>query len=153
MRMAIRTLLFILTLWAFAHTPSALAARPADRPDTTAFKIEVGHMSPTAYRSRTLDAGYTLEVRNDSVFCHLPYIGQAYGAQPAGWDGLEFDTTVRDWEAREGKKGSRIIRFRCSHDATAYVFDITLHPDGRADIEITPSTAQRISYGGRLIPE
>lgn len=151
--MTTKQLLPALALWAAAHTPPALAGEPDRQPATAGFKIEVEHMRPTAYRSRTLDAGYTLEVRDDSVFCHLPYVGQAYAPHPVNWAGLEFSVPVRGWEVHEGKKGSQVVSFRCTHGASAYSFRVTLWPGGRADIDVTPATVQRISYAGQVVTD
>ncbi|MDD2415405.1 MAG: DUF4251 domain-containing protein, partial [Parabacteroides sp.] len=41
------------------------------------FKITVDRVLPMKGRSRSLTSEYTLTIKNDSVFSHLPYFGQA----------------------------------------------------------------------------
>ena len=58
---------------ASAERAAAVKQALADRN----FKIDVNFMYPMRGSSRNLTSEYSLEVRNDSLFSHLPYMGEA----------------------------------------------------------------------------
>ena len=151
--MTIRSLLLSLALLSGAEAVSAAPKDPKTRPTPTTFKIDVHRMIPMAYRSHSLDPGYSVEVRNDSLICYLPYVGQNYTANPVGGVQLDFAVPIHSREQREGRKNSQVIRFRCADGAAAYEFLITLWPNGRANVDVMPVTAQRISYDGKVVTE
>ena len=148
-----RTLTLIGAAAASLIAVTAQAQRPEQRPAPTDFAIEVYQMNPTSYASQSVSPGYTLEVRRDSVFCHLPYVGQVYSANPSGAAHLEFAAPVRDWQVTAGRKGRQTVSFRCAWGAVSYSFRVTLRPGGEATVVVTPTTAQRISYDGDVIED
>ena len=80
-------------------------------------------------------------------------VGQNYTANPVGGVQLDFAVPIHSREQREGRKNSQVIRFRCADGAAAYEFLITLWPNGRANVDVMPVTAQRISYDGKVVTE
>lgn len=46
--------------------------------DAQTYKIDVDYMYPMKGRSRALTSLYSLEVKNDSIYSYLPYVGEAY---------------------------------------------------------------------------
>ena len=108
--MTIRTLLLSLALLSGAEAVSAAPKDPKTRPTPTTFKIDVHRMIPMAYRSHSLDPGYSVEVRNDSLICYLPYVGQNYTANPVGGVQLDFAVPIHSREQREGASHSFPLR-------------------------------------------
>ena len=73
--------------------------------DPQHFRIDVDYMYLRRWSDRSLDYGYSLELRNDSVICHLPYMGVAYQAD-FDTDGLNFEKPVTQYS---------INRLACLH--------------------------------------
>ena len=120
--------------------------------DTCRFKVGVTLMMPVSYPSRTLSYGYSLEVRNDTAWVHLPYMGRVY--QPVlDDDGLRFALPVEDYKARTLREGVDRVEFRVRKVPVTYKFTVTLYGRERADIILIPSNAQSISYSGDLVAD
>ncbi len=148
-----RTLLFLLAPTLLALSAHAGTPRPASPADTADFTLEVHRIHPLAYPSQPLTAGYTLEVRGDSVFSRLPYVGRSYSATPTGGVDLDFAAPVHERHTTTGRKGERVVSFRCVNGAAAYGFRVTLWPGRRATVDVTPATAQRVGFDGERVDE
>ena len=115
--------------------------------DTCRFKVGVTLMMPVSYPSRTLSYGYSLELRNDTAWVHLPYMGRVY--QPVvNDDGLHFALPVREAKVRPvGDSGTR-VEFRVRRTPVYYKFTVTAYDNGKADVMMIPSNAQSVTYSG-----
>ena len=120
--------------------------------DPQNFRIEVDYMFPRRWSARSLDYGYSLELRNDSVIGHLPYMGVAYQAD-FDTDGLNFEKPITRYNIKKGKKNRLQIGFFCRKSIVDYQFIVTLFPNGKASIYMNPSNAESISYDGELTSE
>lgn len=116
----------------------------------TDFKVEVSHMQPQAYKSRFLSYGYYLALRNDSAFVYLPYMGRVYQPEMNN-DGLNFSLPVSDYKVERRKKDVQLVSFMVKKDFIFYRFMVSVQPNGRVDIHLTPSNAQAVSYDGELV--
>ncbi len=117
--------------------------------DPTSFRIAVHRMLPQQYSPRELSYGYELAVRNDTVFCYLPYVGRIY--QPVfDNDGLMFKAPLRDFKQTELKRKAVRVDFTTSRLNVIYRFRVTVEPDGRCWVRLTPSNGQSVSYEGEL---
>lgn len=48
------------------------------QPQKFGVQADINEMSPMAYTARTGQTDFSFEMRNDSAFLHLPYMGQVY---------------------------------------------------------------------------
>ena len=120
--------------------------------DADSFKVEVTYMMPVSYPGKMLSYGYSVAVRHDSAFVHLPYMGRVY--QPVlDDDGLRFALPVEDYKARTLREGVDRVEFRVRKVPVTYKFTVTLYGRERADIILIPSNAQSISYSGDLVAD
>ena len=141
------TLLFVLLCNARKNkTQDTLTIDPQN------FRIEVDYMFPRRWSARSLDYGYSLELKNDSVICHLPYMGVAYQAD-FDTDGLNFEKPITRYNIKKGKKNRLQIGFFCRKSIVDYQFIVTLFPNGKATIYMNPSNAESINYDGELTSE
>lgn len=112
------------------------------------FKADINEMSPMSFPAKTGLSGFSFDMRNDSAFVHLPYMGEVYN--PAyGNEGLNFDEpcsalTVKPTKKNDGKN----ISFSLRHDIVTYKFEITLWDNNHLDIFMQPSNAQSCNYMG-----
>lgn len=130
-------------LTALSATAQTNGFDPAD------FRISVYRMLPQSYPPRELTYGYELAVRNDTVFSYLPYTGRVY--QPVfDNDGLVFDAPARDLKSTVRKDGSVQVDFTAVRRNVSYRYRLTVEPDGRALLRLSPSNGQSVSYEGEV---
>lgn len=112
------------------------------------FRADINEMSPMSYPARSGLSGFSFEMRNDSAFVHLPYMGEVYNPTYSN-DGLNFDEPCSDLSVKPTKKkDGQIIGFTLKHDIVTYKFNITLWDNNRLDIFMQPSNAQSCNYMG-----
>ena len=130
--------------WACLPGVSAQEARTFD---ADSFKVAVTYMMPVSYPARMLSFDFSLEVRHDSAFVYLPYMGRVY--QPVvNDDGLHFALPVREAKVRPvGDSGTR-VEFRVRRTPVYYKFTVTAYDNGKADVMMIPSNAQSVTYSG-----
>lgn len=118
--------------------------------DARTYRIAVDYMNPMRGRSRALTANYSLEVRADSVFSYLPYVGEAYSVPYGGGKALNFNAPIETYEEKEGKRGSRQIKFSTSNEEDTYTYSLTVYTDGTTRIHVQPVRRQAISFNGEM---
>lgn len=112
------------------------------------FKADINEMSPMAYPSRSGLTDFSFEMRNDSAFVHLPYMGEVYNPTFNN-EGLNFDEPCSGLTVKPTKKNDgKILKFSLRHDIAVYQFDITLWDNNSINIFMQPSNAQSCSYMG-----
>lgn len=114
------------------------------------FTIDVDRAIPMSGRSVNLTSPYSLELRNDSAFSHLPYFGRAYSVPYGGGEGMIFDEAITDYSISYNKKGTADIQFKARTDEDNYTFHVQVFSNGSASIRVTPVNRQSISYQGEL---
>lgn len=121
--------------------------------DTKHYKIQAQTALPNGWRSISLDSRYSVEVRGDSVFSHLPYFGRAYRLPYGGGEGLIFDAEITDYKMTVGKKGTNEIKFKARTREDSYDFMLTIYPNGRSSIRVFTQNKQSIDFLGEMIFE
>ena len=126
---------------------SAASAQESGGFDADSFKVEVTYMMPVSYPGKMLSYGYSVAVRHDSAFVHLPYMGRVY--QPVmNYDGLDFALPLKDFKSKTMGNSAKRVEFRLQKPPVFYKFTITAYDNGKADIILIPSNAQSITYSG-----
>ncbi len=118
--------------------------------DEHTYKIDVDYMTPMKGRSRALTTLYSLEVKNDSIFSYLPYVGEAYNVPYGGGKGLNFQAPISQYESKEGKKGATEIKLKTRNEEDSYTFRITVFTNGSTQIYVQPNNRQSISFSGKM---
>lgn len=112
------------------------------------FKADITDMTPMSYPARSGLSDFSFEVRNDTAFVHLPYMGEVYNPQ-FNDDGLNFAEPMTGTTCKQTKKkDGQILSFSVKHDIVSYWFSVTLWDNNRIDIFMRPSNAQTCSYMG-----
>lgn len=114
------------------------------------FKIAIDYMNPLHGRAQALTTPYSVEVRNDSLFSYLPYVGKAYNVPYGGGKALNFDAPIVRYETRKDKKGRTEVCIRTRNEEDSYVYRFTIHPDGSTYLNVQPSYRQSIAFSGNL---
>lgn len=114
------------------------------------YKIDVRTASPMTGRPVQLTSHYSLEIKNDSVFSHLPYYGRAYSIPYGGGEGLIFKAPLKEYKMKMGKKGDAKIEFSARNPEDEFKYTITVFTNGSASINVSMQNRQSIGYQGEL---
>ena len=115
------------------------------------YKISIDHMYPMKGGSKSVSFGYTVEVRNDSLFSYLPYIGRAYQIPYGGGKGLNFSERIGSYQETQRKNGLQHIAIGVKNDEDTYLYTIEVWDNGKSQIDVQPRQRERISYSGDMI--
>ena len=115
-------------------------------PELQNFRVDVNFMHPRRWSSRSV-WDYWVVVRGDSVECHLPYVGVKYQADFYD-EGLNFCVPITSFQRGRGRKGQAEIALTFRRNMTGYRLIVTLFPGSRANLYLTPTNGDAISYEG-----
>ena len=104
----------------------------------------------SAEASRNLTSEYSLEVRNDSLFSHLPYMGEARNLPYGGGVGLNFDEHISSYVQQQQKGDEYLIEIGVKNTEDVYVYTIRVFDNGRSSIDVRSRLRDPISYSGEL---
>ena len=116
-------------------------------PDPRRIEVGIRYMEPLRWSPRSVGFGYSLAIDGDSVRVHLPYMGVVHQNDMEN-DGMNFEKPLESMQAIPGKKGRTRLIFSCRKGFICYFFDLTLHPDGKAYLRLSPSNADAVGYDG-----
>ena len=121
--------------------------------DKRAYKISINRMLPMQGASRSVSYGYSVTVKNDSLFSYLPYFGRAYDVPYGGGKGLSFDAPIGHYHEIQSNNGSRQIDIELKNEEDNYTYYITVFDNGSSSIDVQARKRERISYNGEIIFE
>ena len=134
-----------------ANSAEAIAERAAMVQQALAdrhFKIDVNFMYPLRGSSRSLTSDYSLEVRNDSLISHLPYMGVARDLPYGGGVGLNFREHITSYAQQQQKSDEYLIEIGVKNPEDSFVYTIRLFNNGRSSIDVRSRQRDPISFSG-----
>ena len=117
--------------------------------DPSHIEVAIRYMEPLRWSARSVAYGYSLTIENDSVRVYLPYMGVVHQPDMES-DGLDFEKPLQSMRRIAGKKGRTQFIFSCQKGIVEYWFKLTLYPNGKAYLRLSPSNADAIDYEGEL---
>lgn len=114
------------------------------------FLVDIDRMLPLRGRSHSLSMLYSVEVRNDSLFSYLPYVGRAFSIPYGGGDGLIFEAPITDYRTEPVKKGGTCITVEVRTSEDTYTYQFTVYPDGTVSLYVQPRQRDAINFQGEL---
>ena len=114
------------------------------------YKISIDRMYPMRGGSKHVSYGYSVEVRNDSLFSYLPYFGRAYNVPYGGGKGLNFSAPIGSYQEYMKRNGQRHIEIGVTNDEDTYLYTIEVFDNGSSSVEVRGRQRERISYSGHL---
>ena len=145
----------ILSGCATAEERAARAAERAAKVKTALterhYIIGIERMYPMKGGAKSVSSDYSVEVRNDSLFSYLPYIGRAYQIPYGGGKGLNFSERIGSYQECQKKNGQRHIEISVKNDEGTYLYSIDVFDNGSSQIDVQARQRERISYSGDMI--
>lgn len=114
------------------------------------YKISIDRMYPMRGGSKHVSYGYSVEVRNDSLFSYLPYFGRAYNVPYGGGKGLNFSAPIGSYQEIMKRNGQRHIEIGLNNEEDTYLYTIEVFDNGCSSVEVWARQRERISYSGNL---
>ena len=114
------------------------------------YKISVNRMNPLRGASKIVSYGYSVEVRNDTLFSYLPYFGRAYNIPYGGGKGLNFSHPIENYQEYQKKNGQRHIEIGLTNEGDTYLYTIEVFDNGNSSVEVQSRQRERISYTGMM---
>lgn len=148
------TALVMLVGCATAEERAARAAEQAKAVKTALqernYQIAVNRMYPSRGASKIVSSGYSVEVRNDSLFSYLPYFGRAYDVPYGGGNGLNFSAPIRNYKESQTKSDLRHIEIDVKNDEDTYLYTLDIFDNGSTDINVRSRQREPISFSGQM---
>jgi len=114
------------------------------------FVFDARTANPMKGASRTLTSEYDVTVKNDSVFCYLPYFGVAYTADYGSTQGpLTFDQPVKNYTMETDKKGY-VVEVKTSNKSDAIEFTFHISETGSTSLTVNSTNRQSITFFGDI---
>lgn len=114
------------------------------------FKIDISTALPRSSNAVYLNSPYSITVRNDSIYSHLPYYGRAFSVPYAGGKGLIFNASIDKYEVKTGKKGNITVKIETKNEEDRYKYTLTIHPNGTTNVSVNMINRASISYMGKM---
>ena len=114
------------------------------------YKISILRMNPMRGSSRSVSYGYSVEVRNDTLFSDLPYFGRAYNVPYGGGKGLNFSHPIENYQEYQKKNGQRHIEIGLTNEEDTYLYTIEVFDNGNSSVEVWSRQRERIYYTGMM---
>ncbi|MBR1889325.1 MAG: DUF4251 domain-containing protein [Alloprevotella sp.] len=115
------------------------------------FKVKIVQATPLRTAARKLDPGYSFQVKGDSVFCDMPYIGDtAMNMSYTGSQGMSFNEKLKSYSTVQLDQNHYTAFLTVSNKEDNYNIQVDLYNNGVVNIAVTPVRRDAISYGGLL---
>lgn len=114
------------------------------------YKIDVDAYQPPYRDPILLDySDNSIEIKNDSVFSDLLYLGQTGILYNIGKE-LIFQAPIKEYTMDIDKKGNAHVKFSANTTLGRYDFRINVYSNGDASIYVTMRRGQSASFTGKL---
>ena len=114
------------------------------------YKIAIARMYPMNGPSKTVTYGYSVEVKNDSLFSYLPYFGRAYNVPYGGGKGLNFSAPIGSYQEKVAKNGKRRIEIGLTNEEDTYLYILEVFDNGSSTVSVMSRQREQISYSGDM---
>ena len=114
------------------------------------YKIAIARMYPMKGPSKAVSYGYSVEVKNDSLFSYLPYFGRAYNVPYGGGKGLNFSAPIESYQEGMGKNGKRHIEIKLTNEEDTYLYTLEVFDNGSSTVSVMSRQREQISYSGDM---
>lgn len=137
------------TVFAQEKSNTSADSKNADK-NNGLFVFEATNMYPMKGRGRVLDPGYTLTFSRDTLYAHLPYVGQAtfvaYGTNDGGINLATADFNYKETASKKSRKVE--YKMNSAQDVTSVIVEI--YDNGTANLNFIFAQRQPISFRGNV---
>lgn len=148
----------LIILLSFLNVSNSVFAQDT-KPDMQAllqsknFLFTAQFAQPLSGNQISLTSTYTLRISGDSLVCQLPYYGRAYTVEnyPNGNGGIMFTSHHFDYSVVSQKHNRYMVTIKIKDFTGVQQMYINVSKNGYANLQVTPTNKQAISYYGNII--
>ncbi len=112
--------------------------------------IDINSMNTLRYGSRTVTSDFYLELRGDTLFSYLPYLGQVQISTMSPSIGLNFEEPVLTYKESKPKSKYTQVDIDVKTREDSYHYVIEIYDNGQAYIRVRSMNRDPISFDGTL---
>ena len=112
--------------------------------------IDINSMNTMRYGSRTVTSDFYLELRGDTLFSYLPYLGQVQISTMSPSIGLNFEEPVLTYKESKPKSKYTQVDIDVKTREDSYHYVIEIYDNGQAYIRVRSMNRDPISFDGTL---
>jgi len=112
--------------------------------------IDINSMNTMRYGSRTVTSDFYLELRGDTLFSYLPYLGQVQISTMSPSIGLNFEEPVLTYKESKPKSKYTQVDIDVKTREDSYHYVIEIYDNGQAYIRVRSMNRDSISFDGTL---
>lgn len=119
---------------------------------TRNFQFFAEHINTNLFGHKTLiTPPNSMTIKNDSVFCDLPFFGRAYYVNPYEPGGFTFEEPFNNWSEKVSeKKMEVVIQFGTSKPSDWFHCILIVQRGGSASLSMSSRNRETISYWGYI---
>lgn len=120
--------------------------------ENKAFVFIPSQVIPTGMKTVNITSSFDAKIKNDSIFCYLPFYGRAYTALYGGNESpMDFEHPTRNYNIENAKKGGWIIKFDVKNKNDLINFTFQISVSGSTSLSVTSTNRSTISYYGDIM--
>lgn len=115
------------------------------------FKVDIRQVIPRVGQTVTPTSPYSIEVNNDMLISHLPYIGRATNIAYGGGEGLNFTAPIKGYETVLTRNNKLTLTFRAKSSDDSFTYTLIIFDNGNVSMTVQGINRESISFTGEII--
>lgn len=129
-----------------------IAQKVKDSLENRTFSIDLNYVIPRRMRSHTLDYGYSIQVKGDSVDAYIPFFGEAYRAELGSQDqGLKYKGPMAGYEVQKMKDDLYRVNILVKKPLDEILYQIEVFDNGIATLYVRSLNREDIRFNGEMV--
>ncbi|MBQ6062735.1 MAG: DUF4251 domain-containing protein [Prevotella sp.] len=129
-----------------------IAQKVKDSLDNRTFKIDLNYVIPRRMRAHSLEYGYSIQVKGDSVDAYIPFFGEAYRAEYGIQDeGLKYKGPMSGYEVLPVKKDLYRVNILAKKPLDEILYQIEVFENGVATLYVRSLNREDIRFNGEMV--
>lgn len=129
-----------------------IAQKVKDSLDNRTFKIDLNYVIPRRMRAHSLEYGYSIQVKGDSLDAYIPFFGEAYRAEIGTQDeGLKFRGSMSGYEVLLVKKDLYRVNILAKKPLDEILYQIEVYENGVATLFVRSLNREDIRFNGEMV--
>ena len=129
-----------------------IAQKVKDSLENRTFRIDLNYVIPRRMRAHSLEYGYSIQVKGDSVDAYIPFFGEAYRADYGTRDeGLKFNGLMSGYEVLPVKKNLYRVNIHAKKPLDEILYQIEVFDNGVATLYVRSLNREDIRFNGEMV--
>lgn len=138
-------------------TPEEKAAKRQAKKEEVARLIESKHfvtpmrtMHSAMGTSKSIDFGYRVTVKGDTLISYLPYLGRAHNLSYGSDEGLNFTAAITEYRIDRPRKDANRVQLLGATKSSLYIYTFLIYDDGSVQLSVQSRDKEAVSFDGEI---